>query len=397
MALVPEFISILRDIRDTKYPQIETWYTSIEEIYGEMESISIGTVTTVPNIGDVHGVATAAYDPSTSELDLGIPAGDKGSQGEQGVQGIQGLSGANGTDGEAYDFDAEGLLSERSAYDGEIKGFSFLAIDTAMIYFKLSTTSADWSVGAPFGRGTDGVNGLESSRNILYNPEVNINQRSNSGIAGNVDWLLVVDGEFGCDMWRKKIGTTKDFYQILNGNLEQWKMNTEYILSVKKYDNGTLIAQYSTILTSPSGDGDWEILVNNPAAEAGSGITQWSIQLEEGIVASEHVKFSELENLYKCMKYYTNIKRRISLFPVDGTLLERRADVQFPVAMISNPVITLYNAMNNTVIDSESGDGDGGMMNGVAVLTGFNLKATVTDNLLQSYCGGYEAGVPGQF
>ncbi|MGX5659998.1 hypothetical protein ACWKWV_09790 [Castellaniella ginsengisoli] len=55
--------------------------------------------------------------------------------------------------------DARGLLAERSYYDGRPKGFSFVAIDTGVVYFKLSGTIGDWSDGFPFGKGDKGDKG----------------------------------------------------------------------------------------------------------------------------------------------------------------------------------------------------------------------------------------------
>lgn len=52
--------------------------------------------------------------------------------------------------------DSRGLSTERSYFDGRPKGFSFLAMDTGLLYFKLSQTIADWSNGYSFGKGDPG-------------------------------------------------------------------------------------------------------------------------------------------------------------------------------------------------------------------------------------------------
>ena len=409
MALKPEFIGLLRDIRDRIYPEIFTWYyeigvmhtniqtieANIEAIEASIHNISIGTVTTIENLpDDTHGIATASYDGATSTINLGIPAGDKGTAGEKGDVGANGNTGQKGDTGDAYQIDVEDLFSTRSTYDTEVKAFSFLAIDTSMVYFKLSSVSGDWSVGTPFGRGTDGVNGLEADRNIIVNPKVNIGQREGS-IAANVDWLNVPDETFGADMWIKKAGTEKDFYQTLYQGREAWKLNTEYTLSVKKYDKDVFLAEYATVLMSPSSNIGWEILINNPAPEAVSGVTRWSIQLEEGILVSDHVKTTEMDDLYKCMKYYTKTNKIITLPIVDNMFMERKLDITLPIAMVSGPTVNLFNSTNGVVVDT-SNSPSGGELDGIARLTSFGLIATVIDGSLQSYCEGYEAGVSGQ-
>ena len=45
------------------------------------------------------------------------------------------------------DADARDTFANRNLYDLQPKGFSFLAIDTGFMYFKLSNTSGDWSDG----------------------------------------------------------------------------------------------------------------------------------------------------------------------------------------------------------------------------------------------------------
>ncbi len=128
MALVPEFISVLRDIRDRIYPTIDAAYddisikyseinqiqtsidviyadireieTNIEEISNNMSNITMGTVITVENNPDgSHGIAAATYSALTSTIELSIPAGSKGEKGNIGVTGAQGVQGETGTQG----------------------------------------------------------------------------------------------------------------------------------------------------------------------------------------------------------------------------------------------------------------------------------------------------------
>ncbi|MDT8337588.1 MAG: hypothetical protein RQ763_00170, partial [Sulfurimonas sp.] len=64
-----------------------------------------------------------------------------------------------GDKGDNFTVNAVGLLSQKSLYDLQTTGFSFLALDEALIYFKLSATEADWSLGSPFGKGDKGDTG----------------------------------------------------------------------------------------------------------------------------------------------------------------------------------------------------------------------------------------------
>jgi hypothetical protein len=91
--------------------------------------------------------------------------GLRGPQGTQGIQGpigqgIQGIAGPTGNVGASFDADARDLFANRNLYDLQAKGFSVLAIDSGLMYFKLSATSADWSDGVQFGKGLTGTQGV---------------------------------------------------------------------------------------------------------------------------------------------------------------------------------------------------------------------------------------------
>ena len=85
-------------------------------------TITIGTVTTgaAGTSASVNNVGT----PSNAVFNFSIPKGDKG---------------------DPFTIDASDILADKSLYDDELKGFSFLATDTGKIYFKNSNTSGDWS------------------------------------------------------------------------------------------------------------------------------------------------------------------------------------------------------------------------------------------------------------
>jgi hypothetical protein len=66
------------------------------------------------------------------------------------------IEGPMGPVGASFNADYKGLNSERATFNARPKGFSFLALDTGLMYFKLSETSGDWSTGYPFGKGAPG-------------------------------------------------------------------------------------------------------------------------------------------------------------------------------------------------------------------------------------------------
>ena len=99
--------------------------------------------------------------------------GDKGDQGEtgpRGPQGPKGDKGERGDDGLNYDPDYRGPEAERWLYDDYIKGTSYFAVDTGMLYFKLSNSSGDWTAGIEFGRGPKGDPG-QSVNEFLMDPD----------------------------------------------------------------------------------------------------------------------------------------------------------------------------------------------------------------------------------
>jgi len=102
--------------------------------------------------------------PEKIILNIGPPGkdgidGEDGPEGPEGPTGPKGEDGEDGEDGVDYAPDQVGPSSGRSAYDAELKNFSYLEDDTSLIFFKLSDTSGDWSTGLPFGEGPQGPQG----------------------------------------------------------------------------------------------------------------------------------------------------------------------------------------------------------------------------------------------
>lgn len=135
--------------------------------------------------------------PTGDQGPVGIqgPEGPVGQMGPQGPQGPQGIAGPQGPQGERGDIgpsfvpDAYGNTSERAQYDAQIKGFAFLNMQEGKIYFKMSATSGDWSIGAAFGQGAQGLQGVQGPQGIqgpqgLVGPEGPQGIRGPQGVEG---------------------------------------------------------------------------------------------------------------------------------------------------------------------------------------------------------------------
>lgn len=85
--------------------------------------------------------------------------GPVGPAGPIGPTGATGPAGSKGDTGASFDADGRDLFANRSLYDAQPKGFSFLAMDTKELYFKLSGAIGDWSDAATFGVGPAGPQG----------------------------------------------------------------------------------------------------------------------------------------------------------------------------------------------------------------------------------------------
>ena len=220
MANIPEFISVLRKIRDEIYPEVEVTYehavalkdavdaglielnedlglfaidyTDFKAKYTQIDGLvssaatSAGTssananaaaasaLTAITKSNEIKGItaqantltsgslATVSYNSTDGKFTFGIPTGSKGDKGD------------------SFTVNGVGLTAGRSAYDTQSTGFSYLDVSLALIYFKLSSTSGDWSVGSPFGKGDTGANGANGTgiTNIAF-----ISTTDSSGLA----------------------------------------------------------------------------------------------------------------------------------------------------------------------------------------------------------------------
>ena len=89
------------------------------------------------------------------------PQGDRGPVGErgpQGPQGVQGPQGEVGPQGQSFNPDVMAPRDSRAQYDNQSANFVFFALDTAVLYYKLTDALGDWSEGVSL-RGDTGLTG----------------------------------------------------------------------------------------------------------------------------------------------------------------------------------------------------------------------------------------------
>lgn len=98
-------------------------------------------------------VGDAAWSNIVALADITGPKGDTGDKGDKGDKG------------DSFTVDAVGLLSGRAAYDGQAVGFSYLATDNSLIYFRAA--GGGWTAGVPFGKGDKGDTGAPGTTDYL--------------------------------------------------------------------------------------------------------------------------------------------------------------------------------------------------------------------------------------
>lgn len=94
--------------------------------------------------------------------------GDTGPQGPAGEQGLPGATGPKGDTGATFNADVKDVSANLSNYASQPKGYSFLCMDTGMLYWKLSDASGDWSEGVQFkgDKGDTGPQGAKGEQGI---------------------------------------------------------------------------------------------------------------------------------------------------------------------------------------------------------------------------------------
>ena len=212
MANIPEFISVLRRIRDEIYPEVEEMYENTATLKSEAELSKIAAATsaqasassaatattraneiknisTQANTLSSGSLATVSYNSTDGKFTFGLPVGAKGDKGE------------------SYTINAKGTTSGRAAYDTQSVGFSYLDITLSIVYFKLSATSGDWSTGTSFGKGEDGADGADGTgiTSIVFHSTT-----SDNGLASQTG---------GIDTYRITLSNSNTYdISLINGN-----------------------------------------------------------------------------------------------------------------------------------------------------------------------------------
>lgn len=103
---------------------------------------------------------------SQGAIDLLKVPGQIGPQGPRGPQGDVGPKGDIGDVGASFNANAKDVIANKSLYNSQPKGFSFLSIDTGELYFKKSDGLADWSNPFVFGKGDKGDQGIQGIQGV---------------------------------------------------------------------------------------------------------------------------------------------------------------------------------------------------------------------------------------
>ena len=152
------------------------------------KSDEIKAITAEALTGTAGAPASVAYNNSTGKFSFYIPQGLKGDKGD------------------AFTVNATGTFAQRVNYNTQPTGFSFLATDTSMIYFKNSATSGDWSAGSAFGKGDKGDTG-DDGRSVL-----SISRTAGTGTSGTTDTYTITYSDAST--------STFNVYNGLDSNVE---------------------------------------------------------------------------------------------------------------------------------------------------------------------------------
>ena len=95
---------------------------------------------------------------SANTWSSGIPLsrGDKGEKGDKGDRGEKGDKGILGDEGRSFQAPNRADYKDRVLYDSQVEGTSFFALDSSLLYFRITATPGTWTEGIPFGRGDQG-------------------------------------------------------------------------------------------------------------------------------------------------------------------------------------------------------------------------------------------------
>jgi hypothetical protein len=195
----------------------------------EIKNVSVGSTTT----GAPGTSASVLYNPTDGKFTFVVPQGNKGDKGD------------------AVLVNTVGVFAGRSIYDAMAQGFSFLASDLSLIYFKLSATSGDWSSGVPFCKYDTDSPALTGTPTINGTP---------ISTFGNGFKNHIIDGRF--DFWYEGTSQTTSGYgsdtMWYNGNIGSTKTHTrQYFSTGEAFADGIKCPMYysRTVVSSVAGAG----------------------------------------------------------------------------------------------------------------------------------------------
>lgn len=209
-------------------------------INSELDSVALSVAGLINNLALIQNDSgmlknnVVGLDQLTNEAKntLSKP-GEKGEKGDPGEKGENGDHGEKGDVGRAFNPDVRDLAENISMFKNQPKGFSFLAIDTGLIYFKLSSSIAHWSQGFGFkgdeGRegqaGKDGKPGLQGIQGV---PGVkgDDGDKGDKGDDGEVNYSRTIlndvstdqslQGGFAATVISATLGTQSPYYGFQN-------------------------------------------------------------------------------------------------------------------------------------------------------------------------------------
>lgn len=158
--------------RKKNFAENDPLQIDLNSINDEFDSVGVSLNRTINNLASIQSddgqlragvVGVDQISEEAREMLRGL-RGEKGEPGAPGEKGDPGKEGERGDVGASFNADAKGVNSERSLYDSMPKGFSFLAMDTGLLHWKLSDNVGDWSNGVTFGRGERGEKGEKGEK-----------------------------------------------------------------------------------------------------------------------------------------------------------------------------------------------------------------------------------------
>ena len=211
--------------------------------------------------------------------------GEQGPQGIQGIQGEQGPVGPQGEDGTNFTISEVGLLINKSTYDSEPEGFSYLASDTGDLY--IMKAGGVWSLPLPFkgpkgdtgNTGADGLKGDTGDQGIQGIQGVKGDQ-GDQGIQG----IQGIKGDKGDTGDIGPAGDSDPQYNISNSYV------TEVVISDSSYLNNRVLLCYgSDPINVTVSSVDFPNDVNSPVVvvQMGTGQLTFSGSLGTDLISAD--------------------------------------------------------------------------------------------------------------